>query len=46
MTSSKPVSRGGNVGLEGQLIVEEKVTKASGEAMIRKYMRGRFLGKA
>ncbi len=28
-----------------QLIVEEKITKAGGETAIRKYIKGRFLGK-
>ena len=26
-------------------IVEEKITKHSGEVMVRKYVKGRFLGK-
>jgi hypothetical protein len=28
-----------------QLIVEEKIVKVSGETTVRKYSKGRFLGK-
>lgn len=31
---------------ESQLIVEEKVVRADGETTTRKYVKGRFLGKA
>lgn len=30
---------------EGQIIVEEKVARAGGESAVRKYNKGRFLGK-
>jgi len=30
---------------EGALIVEEKIVKVNGEMTIRKYAKGRFLGK-
>ena len=30
---------------EGQFIVEEKIMKINGEMTIRKYLKGRFLGK-
>ena len=47
MTSSRHSSRkGGNdIAAEGQLIVEEKIVKVNGEMTIRKYAKGRFLGK-
>lgn len=47
MTSSKPSARraGNELGADQQLIVEEKVTKVNGEIAIKKYAKGRFLGK-
>lgn len=30
---------------EGQIIVEERIVKANGETSVRKYIKGRFLGK-
>jgi len=30
---------------EGQTIVEERIVKANGESSVRKYIKGRFLGK-
>jgi polo-like kinase 1 len=30
---------------ESQIIVEERIVKANGESLVRKYIKGRFLGK-
>lgn len=47
MADAKPsTKKGGNDLLsDQQLIVEEKIVKVNGEATIRKYAKGRFLGK-
>ena len=45
-TSSRHSSRKANEPApEGQLVVEEKIVKVNGEMTIRKYAKGRFLGK-
>lgn len=31
--------------IDSQLIVEEKIVKVNGETTVRKYAKGRFLGK-
>jgi len=47
MSSSKQTQRNEANELNGDShqIVEEKIVKATGETMIRKYSKGRFLGK-
>ena len=47
MTSSRHSSRkaGNELTAEPQLIVEEKIVKVNGETTVRKYAKGRFLGK-
>ncbi len=47
MTSSRQSSRksGGELTGDPQLIVEEKIVKVNGETTVRKYAKGRFLGK-
>ncbi len=47
MTSSRHSARksGNELGSDPQLIVEEKIVKVNGETTVRKYAKGRFLGK-
>ena len=46
MPSSKNSNKTGNdFTVDPQLIVEEKLIKVNGEATIKKYAKGRFLGK-
>lgn len=47
MANSKPASKKGEneLAADAQLIVEEKIVKVNGETTIRKYAKGRFLGK-
>ncbi len=50
-TNNKPTTAaaakktGPELGADQQLIVEEKIVKANGECVIKKYSKGRFLGK-
>jgi hypothetical protein len=43
-TSNKDIT-GSNMNNDQLIIVEEKVTNALGEPVIKKYTRGKFLGK-
>ncbi len=47
MMSSRQSARRSTNGLaaDQQLMVEEKITKSNGEVAIKKYVKGRFLGK-
>jgi hypothetical protein len=48
MANTKPTSsrkEGNEFGSDSQMIVEEKIVKVNGETTIRKYAKGRFLGK-
>ena len=47
MTSSQHSARkaGNELASDPQLMVEEKIVKVSGETTVRKYAKGRFLGK-
>jgi len=47
MTSSRQSARkpGTELASDPQLIVEEKIVKVNGETTVRKYAKGRFLGK-
>jgi hypothetical protein len=47
MSSTKPPGKqeGKDAGGDSQLIVEEKIVKVNGETTVRKYAKGRFLGK-
>ncbi len=47
MATSKPLAKkeGKDFVGDSQLIVEEKIVKVNGETTIRKYAKGRFLGK-
>ena len=47
MANSRQSSRKGanDLATDAQLIVEEKIVKVNGETTIRKYAKGRFLGK-
>ena len=46
-TSGKPQAKkeGKDFVGDSQLIVEEKIVKVNGETTVRKYAKGRFLGK-
>ncbi len=45
-STRQSAKKGGNEGGgDGQLVVEEKIVKVNGEMTIRKYAKGRFLGK-
>ena len=47
MTSSRHSAKksGNELAADSQLIVEEKIVKVNGETTVRKYTKGRFLGK-
>ena len=47
MASSRHSSRksGNDFTVDPQLIVEERIVKVNGEITVRKYAKGRFLGK-
>ena len=45
MNSGTDKDKQGEVNTENQTIVEEKIVKVTGDIQIRKYIKGRLLGK-
>jgi len=40
-----PNKHGDEFNIDPQLIVEEKIVKENGEILVKKYLKGRYLGK-